>query len=241
MENVPSVKKVESLPFVLFDKLDDEMIIAELEGRMPDILTYHFNQRGKEVFGLSKGGVDEATGELAKRGEVVREIDMVFVDGKDEAFFTCKAARFVIGKEGNEVMLDTKFGTKRQPKDSPFWFEQGSMKAARNAAMRIIPKAIVQGIIEFSKKQGKVKEVKSEEPKVSPKKETPSPYEVTDPAQAFEYYKGKLNKCENIFALRNTWKKHYEEMNSLEQPMFAELEGLKNKLKSQFELREGEI
>lgn len=164
-ENLP-VEKDNSLPFKLMDALDDQLIIAELEGRMPEVLTYHFSDKGQEVWGLSKAGVDEATGELAKQGEVIREIELVFTDGEKEAFFNVKAGRYVISKDGKEILLDTKFGTKRQSKKTPkgndnqFWFEQGSIKACRNASMRLIPKTIVQAVIENAKQKGKVKEIK---------------------------------------------------------------------------------
>lgn len=42
-------------PFVLMDKLDDEMIVQELEGRMPEILTYHFADKGVGSVGIIKG------------------------------------------------------------------------------------------------------------------------------------------------------------------------------------------
>ena len=164
------IQKDESLPFRLMDALDDELIIAELEGRMPEILTYHFSDKGQEIWGLSKAGVDEATGELAKQGEVIRELELNFTDGREEAYFTVKAGRYVISKDGQEILLDTKFGTKRQAKktatgkDNTFWYEQGSIKACRNASMRLIPKTIVQAVIENAKKKGRVKEVKEEKP-----------------------------------------------------------------------------
>jgi len=158
-----------SLPFVLFDRLDDDLIIKELEGRLPGVLTYHFNQDGQELWGLSKSGVDECSNELAKKGEVIREIECNFVDKEDEALFTVKAGRYAISKDGKEVLLDTKLGFKRQSKktksgkDNPFWFEQGSIKACRNSASRLIPASIKAGVIEYAKAQGKVKEVKKEQ------------------------------------------------------------------------------
>jgi len=163
------VKKEEFNVFSIMDQLDDKLIIGELEGKLPDVLTYHFTDRtrNKEIWGLSKSGVDEASGELAKKGEVIREIDLQYTIQEDEAFFICKVARFLISKEGKEVMLDVKVGSKRQPKKdqygklNPFWFEQGATKASRNATMRLIPATIKEAVIEYAKKQGKVKEVKT--------------------------------------------------------------------------------
>ena len=164
------VERDDSLPFKIMDALDDQLIIQELEGRLPEILTYHFEDKGMEIWGLSKSGVDEATGELGKQGEVIRELEMNFIDGEKDAYFNVKAGRFIISKGGQEVLLDVKFGTKRQPKqlrkrdgtiaDNPFWYEQGAMKAARNASMRLIPATIKQAVIEYARQKGRVKEVK---------------------------------------------------------------------------------
>ena len=172
MEEV--AKREEFNVFSLFDRLDDDLIIQELEGRLPEVLTYHFSDKGKEIWGLSKSGVDESTNELAKKGEVIRELDLNYTLTEDEGFFICKAGRFAISKDGKEILLDTKTGTKRQPrkydngKENPFWFEQGSIKACRNAAMRLIPAAIKQGVIEYAKQKGKVKTI------VGPKPQEPS-------------------------------------------------------------------
>ena len=218
----------ESLPFKLMDALDDQLIIAELEGRMPEILTYHFSDKGQEVWGLSKAGVDEATGELSKQGEVIREMELVFTDGQEEAFFTVKAGRYVVSKDGREILLDTKFGTKRQPKktargnDNTFWYEQGSIKACRNASMRLIPKTIVQAVIENAKKKGKVKEVKQEEIK-------------PEPAKTYEEYYNRMTEIKNAFELKNWWSKHYKEMEkSLPDEQFAEIVNYKDFLKNKF-------
>ena len=166
------VKRDDFTPFLLFDRLDDELIIRELEGQLPDVLTYHFKDpdTGKEIWGISKAGVDEAKAELGKRGgEVIREMEVMHSDKDDEAYFTVKAGRYVVSKEGKEILLDTAFGFKRQPKKTPkgrpnpFWFEQGAIKAARNASSRLIPKSVIQGIIELGKASGKVKEARPQE------------------------------------------------------------------------------
>lgn len=181
------VKREEFNVFSLFDRLDDSLIIQELEGRLPEVLTYHYQDKGQDVWGLSKSGVDEASNELAKKGEVIREVDLTYTVNGDEAYFICKAARFAIGKDGREIMLDTKIGTKRQDKvnfrrdgtksDNKFWFEQGSIKAARNAASRLIPASIKAAIIEYAKAKGKVRDVRLEGPQPEEKKEAPPPSE----------------------------------------------------------------
>ncbi len=227
--------KDDSLPFRMMDALDDQLIIAELEGRMPEILTYHFSDRGQEVWGLSKAGVDEATGELSKQGEVIRELELNFTDGEKEAYFTVKAGRYVIAKSGQEVLLDTKFGTKRQPKkttkkdgsqvDNSFWYEQGSIKACRNASMRLIPKTIVQAVIENAKKVGKVKEVKQED--------IDAEMEVfkKESEKLFVHFHDALISNTTISGLQLSWKELNTHKKELLPEHFADLERVKNEKK----------
>ena len=161
-----AIEKKEQLPYLLMDKLDDDLIKQELEGKLPTVLTYHFKDKGQEIWGLSKAGVDECKNSLAKRGEVIREIECSYTEDKDEFRFTSKAARFAISKEGQEIMLDTAIGFKCQSKyfaqniKNKFAFEQGGIKSLRNACRRLIPMEIQQAIIEYARKEGKVKEVK---------------------------------------------------------------------------------
>jgi hypothetical protein len=233
MEGLPKqIEKDESLPFRIMDSLDDEMIIQELEGRLPEILTYHFKDRGQEIWGLSKAGVDEAKGELGKQGECIRELEVNFTEKEEEVFFTVKAGRYVISRDGREILLDTAFGFKRQPKKytsgslNPFWFEQGGIKASRNASMRLIPKTIVQAVIENAKQKGKVKDISNDD-MAKFKKES----EVK-----FAEYHDRIMKIENIFELKNWWKKHYQEMkDNLLPEHFTMLVQLKDELKTKFE------
>jgi hypothetical protein len=232
-ERLPKqIEKDESLPFRIMDSLDDEMIIQELEGRLPEILTYHFKDRGQEIWGLSKAGVDEAKGELARQGECIRELEANFVEKEEEVFFTVKAGRYIVSRDGKEILLDTAFGFKRQSKKfpsgaiNPFWFEQSGIKAARNASLRLIPKSIVQAVIEHAKQKGKVKDI-SDDDMAKFKKES----EVK-----FAEYHDRIMKIENIFELKNWWKKHYQEMkDNLLPEHFTMLVQLKDELKTKFE------
>ena len=225
------IEKDESLPFRIMDSLDDELIIQELEGRLPEILTYHFKDKGQEIWGLSKAGVDEAKGELGKQGECIRELEVTFTEKEDEAFFTVKAGRYVVSRDGKEILLDTAFGFKRQPKKyssgslNPFWFESGGVKAARNASMRLIPKSIVQAVIEHAKKVGSVKEI-SESDMEQFKKES---------EKKFSEYHDRAMKVKNIYELKNWWTKHYQEFkNNLLPEHFQMLVELKDSLKQKF-------
>src|SRR5204862_305827 len=74
-----------------------------------------------------------------------------------------RAARYVVAKDGREVKLDQVFGVKRQPVWydgrqaagprvlNPHWYEQGAMKAARNARARLVPANVKAEIIARAK------------------------------------------------------------------------------------------
>jgi hypothetical protein len=153
--------------FQQMDAWDDEALLAELQGAVAKSLVYEFKQAGATVTGLSKVGVDECCMELVKRGEVIREeeieVEYMGEGAEREAVFKVWAARYVVAKDGaGEVRLERVLGVKRQPlyqggKLNPFWYEQGAMKAARNARFRLIPAAIREGVIAAAKKVGAVR------------------------------------------------------------------------------------
>ncbi len=162
-------------PFDLMEALDDEAIMAELKGAAIKTYVYSFDQDGHKVTGLSKSGVDAAVAQMAKQGEVIREmnVDVHWMD--DAVVVLVKAGRYLISKDGKEVLLETSFGSKRQTKkmmvygkdqfgrrkrdevnfvDDPFFFEKALGKAARNAKRRMIPEALIAAVIEEASKAG---------------------------------------------------------------------------------------
>lgn len=172
-------------PFALMDRLDDQAIMAELRGGSLKELIYSFEQDGRKVVGLSKEGVDNACRELAKQGEVIREIDLRVEREEDEVYVSVLAARFAVSKEGKEIELDSGWGVKRQPKkmriytrdsfgkivhnedgspkvqhiEDPFYYEKAVGKAARNARRRMIPESLIASIIESATSEGRVRQV----------------------------------------------------------------------------------
>ena len=157
-------------PFVAMDRLDDEAIIAELRGQTAQALVYQFEKDGRKVTGLSKAGVDAVVREMAKQGEVLRELELVVNDTPSEYVAQVKAGRFAIQinqqtGEVKEVLLDTVFGVKRQPKTydngnpNPFAYEQAVTKAARNAKMRLLREDLKQAVIKMAIEQGRVQDV----------------------------------------------------------------------------------
>ena len=161
-------------PFRAMDMLDDEQILNELEGRVSKVWVYQFQQDGKTIEGLSKVGVDQACIEMSMRGEVIREGDLDYQqDPTDPKYmlFSAYASKYAVSKEGQEIFLDRVLGTKRQcvyiitrnegvsDRVNPFWYEQGAMKAMRNARMRLIGEDTRAKIITLAKNAGKTKSV----------------------------------------------------------------------------------
>ncbi|MEW6016457.1 MAG: hypothetical protein AB1760_00120 [Pseudomonadota bacterium] len=172
-------------PFTIMDKLDDQLIADELQGRLAKVLAYSFQQDGKKVTGLSKAGVDAVSREMAKQGEVIREIELDWQDLGSEVLFKAKVGRYALRVDAEtgktiEVLMDTVFGVKRQPKTYPkgginqWWFEQGSMKAIRNGKMRLIREDLKQQIIAIAEKSQQIVDVDAEARRVG-YDETPKP------------------------------------------------------------------
>jgi hypothetical protein len=169
-------------PFVAMDALDDEAILAEMEGRVVKALVYEYSQNGQMVRGLSKVGVDQVVREMSQQGEVLREDSLEVVEYDTYALFRAKASRYRIqisptSSEVREVLLDTVFGMKRQEKSfpngkpNPFWYETGASKALRNARARLIREDLKQTIIARAAQEGAVRRV---EPADTPERARPA-------------------------------------------------------------------
>lgn len=167
--------------FSLMDRLDDDAIVRELEGQIVEHLVYHFRDErtGTEVWGLSKPGVDEACRELARRGEVIREEKLEWEIHDGFALFRVLAARYAVNRDGTEARLDSAWGVKRQSiaqwsaahrtrAENPHWFEQGAMKAARNARSRLVPAELRAAIIARAKEAGRVRTIAPPAPTAVP-------------------------------------------------------------------------
>ena len=174
MNNLPAV--IEKDVFAIMDKLDDEIIQAELENRVVSTWVYSFpGQDGKAQTGLSKRGVDEACTEMAKKGHIIEELSIEYSQcpvSKEHVLFKALVRRVLVNKDGSRVPLESVFGTKRQwikdtrkngpAVDDKFWYEKGAAKALRNARSRLIPAEIQATIISLAKKSGKVKNIETE-------------------------------------------------------------------------------
>jgi len=207
MNDTALVKRDDAI-FRVMDKLDEQAYLDELKGRVVDSWVYHFTQEGKELWGLSKVGIDEASSELAKAGEVIRELDLQVLNDPDPDYerYIVKAGRFAVKfnaqtETSHEILLETVFGTKRQCKHQTlrngrttpngFYFEHGTMKAARNARARLIPASVKAKIIAFAKEKGKVRTIGQDEVSASEGNGAPTVIPTT-------WIKGKDSKGKSI-------------------------------------------
>lgn len=149
-------------PYVLFDRADDEAIIAKLKGQIVKAYVYCFKQQGNMVYGLGVDGAEACKRELARHGEIIEEesVDLI-KDDNAQAYFQAKASRWAVNMSGHRVKLDTALGYKRVDKfmstggRNPFWFEQGASKSMRNAILRLTPEEIKARLVEMYKDQAK--------------------------------------------------------------------------------------
>jgi len=172
MKNAPAVRAAED-SFQIMDRLDDELIEAELKNRVVNTWSYSFTGNdGRLQEGLSKVGVDESCVEMSKQGYIIREGKISWAqDPTDSQYvlFDVPASLIRITPETKEVLMDVVNGTKRQwihmklkngsvVKD-PFWFEKGAMKAARNARSRLIPSEVKTKILVLARQSGKTRKI----------------------------------------------------------------------------------
>lgn len=157
-------------PYLLFDRADDEGIIARVRGAALKRYVYHFKQGGQEIYGLGIDGAEACKRELARTGEVLEEDDVqIERDEPEAAYFKARCSRWATNKDGKRIKLDSALGMKRQAKfitrrdgtiePNPFWFEQGCSKAIRNAILNLTPMEIQERVIAAFKNRGQVVEV----------------------------------------------------------------------------------
>src|SRR5262245_57447490 len=110
--------KASSEVFLMFDRADDQRIVARIRGEAIRECVYAFRQGGQMIYGLGVDGAEECKRELARRGEIIREDDIDIIrENPDEAYFRAKASRWVVrldGTEYREHRLDTTVELKRQ-------------------------------------------------------------------------------------------------------------------------------
>ena len=225
-ELVPKEKDM----FEIMDRWDDELILKELSGQEIDIYVYQIpnKETGGTITQLSKAGVDAVAREMALQGEVIREESCEVHREPDAYEFTAKASRYLVNSSGGDVLLDSRLGFKRQLKklevykksgkgvafdrsgnpvkemvDNPFFFEQGGIKATRNATKRLIRKDLEKDLIDKFLSSGKVKRLDMEQATVPP---APSAATLASPPGERKASQQQINYLYGILKKKGTLK-----------------------------------
>jgi len=165
---------VEHESFEAIELADEELIVAEIAGRVTDKFVYEMkgmrSENGDPVIGLSYSGTNWACREYAKQGECIRVVGRpeVIPDPLNPQYIVAvvTAQRVAIDPETKrETPLDSTFGIKRQWSmmkkkkwengvcvgeevvPDPFYFEKCISKAIRNAKQALIPTDVVKKLI----------------------------------------------------------------------------------------------
>lgn len=165
---------VERTALAIFDRLDNELIEAELAGREAAAWAYEFEQQGRTVRGLSVSGVEEASRISAMRGECFRILRWETAEEADAYRAIVEVGRYAVGQDRQEgVLLDSALGAKREPKyklarsgvmyRDPHAFEAAVSKAARNAKLKLIAPEIKTRVLEQALSAGKVLRARPED------------------------------------------------------------------------------
>lgn len=146
----PAVEEDTSLSraLVVWDRLDNELIEAQLAGRSVTTWAYTFRQDGKQLQGLSVAGIEECSRLAAMRGEALRVLDWKIDDQGDAYFAIVQCGRYAVKETGESILLDTAIGTKRERKvkvrrSGGYYTDENAAdiaisKAARNAKAKLL-------------------------------------------------------------------------------------------------------
>lgn len=162
--NTSLVLDQNQVPYLAMDKMDDEVILAEISGKIDkfaDKLVYCFEDKdGRQVTGLSWVGVKTMAFHLRRSRmanlsteDVSYERDPV---DSEYVIFKAKVRDLISGASAVGLKRQwLKTATKRGTYPNNFWMEQGRTKAVRNAMTELFPADwVAQKITEWIK-QGK--------------------------------------------------------------------------------------
>lgn len=165
---------VEHESFEAIELADEELIVAEIAGRVTDKFVYEMKgmraDNGEPVIGLSYAGTNWACREYAKQGECIRVMGRpeILPDPLNPQYVVAVVTvqRFAIDPETKrETPLDSTFGIKRQWSmmkkkkwengvcvgeeviPDPFYMEKSLSKAIRNGKQALIPTDVVKKLI----------------------------------------------------------------------------------------------
>jgi len=135
--------------FQQLDRLDEEQILAEMQGAVLDTYVYSFKSGGRQVTGLSWAGVKAVA---AKMGSV--QVDLLQLT-PGEGGWTCVVKATVpdgssrIGAAEQPYEMDTKRG----PRPDPFALPKCVSKAQRNAIRALLPESLITEVVRMYQAQ----------------------------------------------------------------------------------------
>jgi hypothetical protein len=163
----------------MFDELDADIIVQELQGIVPSAarpLAYEFKgSDGNMVRGLSSVGIQEATRQMARQREFLRPVASNIEPMDMPHYGACVLAtvtvqRFVVDPStGVEHPADSATGTKLQPLrpfrkdgqtryDDPFAIEKAMTKAERNGKAKLIRTDVASKVLALALKKNLVQQ-----------------------------------------------------------------------------------
>lgn len=169
----------DSAVYAMFDELDADIIVQELQGIVPAAarpLAYEFRgSDGNMVRGLSSVGIQEAVRQMARQREYLRPISSNIEPMEMPHYGACVLAtvtvqRFVVDPStGTEHPADSATGTKLQPLrpfkkdgiaryDDPFAIEKAMTKAERNGKAKLIRTDVASKVLALALKKNLVQQ-----------------------------------------------------------------------------------
>jgi hypothetical protein len=138
--------------FQALDRLDEEQIVAELQGAVLDEYVYSFKSGGKTVTGLSWAGVKAIA---ARMGSI--ELDLLQLVNADASYLcvvkaTAPDGSSRIGAAEQPKAMSTRNG--EQP--DPFALPKVTSKAQRNAIRALLPETLITELVKMHAEQAKV-------------------------------------------------------------------------------------
>ena len=153
-------KEVETEPFTIMEKADEEQVLAELEGNFLEEFVYEFVQNGKKVTGLSLAGVRETVRHMNKN-----KMAKICISDKEPKIKETEEWIEVWVYAKDEINGTGAWGVKRQQKKyvsgklNEFALEQALSKAQRNAQRPLIPENYVKSMIRKFIEMGKTRKL----------------------------------------------------------------------------------
>lgn len=147
-----------------FDRLDEEQILAEMQGDLLNVYVYSFQQDGQTVEGLSWAGVKEAARNYGGiQVEPVTPLQVMDDPNERGKVWTCivkaidvRTASSRMGAASQPTKMKKRDGTLR---DNDFAMQVCLSKAQRNAIRALLPEELIVRLIKAAREKGKVQNV----------------------------------------------------------------------------------